>query len=117
MLRTERDYILRMIAAAAAVAARLRERLTGGASAPEIAQQARAAQTALLGPETGLLRALDARSAAHAVGDRERIEAWVALIRVEADALDTAGDSGTAARLRARALTLEQLARPQKQER
>jgi hypothetical protein len=93
MLRTERDYILRMIAAAAAVAARLRERLVGGAQPDEIVKAVREAQIELLGPETGLLRALAPESAAHAIGDRERITAWADLLQLEADALARSGDS------------------------
>jgi hypothetical protein len=115
MLRTERDYILRMIAAAAAVAALLRERLVGGAQPDEIVKAARAAQIELLGPETGLLRALDPASAAHAVGDRERIMAWVDLLRVEAEALAKAGDSG-GDDLARRAAALSQLASAKKEQ-
>ncbi|HYC53216.1 MAG TPA: hypothetical protein VEB19_19085 [Gemmatimonadaceae bacterium] len=91
MLRTEKDYIMRMIAAAAATVARLRERLTGGAEPTEIVDEVRAAQTALLGPETLLLRALDPASAAHAIGDADRLRAWAELLVLEAEALRKAG--------------------------
>jgi hypothetical protein len=91
MLRTERDYILRMIAAAAAAVARLRARLLGGAQPDEIIQEVRAAQVELLGKEVGLLRALDAASASHAVGDKDRLKAWADLLRVEAEAHRAAG--------------------------
>lgn len=114
MLRSERDYILRMIAAAAAVAGRLRERLTGGASGTEVAQEARAAQTELLGKESTLLRTLDPQSAAHAIGDRERLEAWIDLLRVEAQAIAASGDSDRADALERRVATLQELARAKK---
>ena len=91
MLRSEKDYILRMIAAAAAAVARLRERLTGGAQPTEIVAEARAAQGELLGPEIALLRALDPASAAHAIGDADRLRAWAELLLIEAEALRKAG--------------------------
>lgn len=91
MLRSEKDYILRMIAAAAAAVARLRERLTGGAQPAEIVAEARAAQGELLGPEVALLRALDPASAAHAVGDADRLRSWADLLLIEAEALRKAG--------------------------
>lgn len=92
MLRYERDYIMRMIAAAAAAVARLRERLNSGAAPDEIVREARVAQSALLGNEAVLLRALDASSAAHTIGDPERLAAWADLLRLEAEALEKAGD-------------------------
>ena len=91
MLRSEKDYIMRMIAAAAAAVARLRERLTGGAQPAEIVAEARAAQGELLGPEVALLRALDPVSAAHAIGDEDRLRAWADLLLIEAEALRKAG--------------------------
>ena len=91
MLRSEKDYILRMIAAAAAAVARLRERLSGGAQPAEIVAEARAAQGELLGPEIALLRALDPASAAHAIGDEDRLRAWADLLLIEAEALRKAG--------------------------
>jgi hypothetical protein len=96
MLRSEKDYIMRMIAAAAAAVARLRERLTGGAAPEEVVQEARAAQTALLGPEALLLRALDPASAAHAIGDPDRLRAWADLLLIEAEALRKAGSNSEA---------------------
>jgi hypothetical protein len=112
MLRYERDYIMRMIAAAAAAVARLRERLTGGAPADDVVREARAAQTALLGKEASLLRALDPASAAHAIGDPERLEAWSALLCVEAEALRVTGDESGAEQTLKRASALSELAKP-----
>ena len=110
MLRYERDYILRMIAAAAAAVARLRERLRGGDAPEAIVSEARAAQTALLGNEATLLRALDPASAAHAIGDRDRLAAWAELVRLEGEALRASGDLEAAARAEARARSLAGLA-------
>ena len=106
MLRYERDYIMRMIAAAAAAVARLRERLSGGAEPDAIAREAQAAQTALLGNEATLLRALDAKSAAHAIGDGERVGAWAQLLLVESEAMRQMRDIDGADRLRKRAQQL-----------
>ena len=106
MLRDERDYILRMIAAAAAAVARLRGKLAGGEAAAEVVQLARAAQGELLGKDAALLRALDPASAARMLG-AERIPAWADLLQVEAEALRANGraDDAAAAESRASALT------------
>lgn len=109
MLRDERDYILRMIAAAAAAVARLRQRLTGGGagSAAEVVHAARAAQTELLGKDASLLRAVDPASAAQMLGGVERLPAWVELLKLEADALRADGKTAEADALEQRARTLE----------
>jgi hypothetical protein len=108
MLRDERDYLLRMIAIAAAAAARLRQRLAGGGPADEVVQEARAAQVELLGKDATLLRMLDPVSAVHALADPKRLEPWAALMRVEADALRAAGRDAEAAVLEAKAAHLVQ---------
>lgn len=103
MLRSERDYMLRMIAAAAAMVARLRERLAGGGvAADQVVQDARAAQEELLGRDAGLLRALDPASAAQLIADAAFVQAWADLMRVEADALRAAGRADDAAAVDAR---------------
>lgn len=99
MLRDQRDYLLRMIEQAAAAVARLRQRLLGGEPPEEIARDARAAQVELLGNDAPMLMMLDARSAAHALGDKDRIAAWAELLRVEAIALRDAGRTVEAERL------------------
>lgn len=106
----ERDYILRMIAAAAAIARRLRERLAAGESADEIARDARAAQGELLGRDAMLIAQLDAASAAGLLRDVRRIAQWVELLRVEAAAQHAAGRDGAASTLEQRADALEQAA-------
>lgn len=92
-VRDERDYILRMIAVAAAAVARLRKLLTDGVNAAEIAREARSEQEKLLGKDANLLNALDAASAASFMANRETLGVWAELIRVEADALREAGES------------------------
>ena len=91
MLRDERDYLLRTIAAAAAAVARLREKLVGGGSAEDVIREVRDAQGELLGRDATLLRMLDPRSAAQTLGDDKRLEQWIALMKVEAEALRLAG--------------------------
>ena len=103
MLRDERDYILRMIAAAAAAVTALRSRLAGGGSPDEIVRDAQAAQGELLGKDAQLLRMLDPGSAAHALGDPDRLREWAELLRVEAEAHRIAGREAQAAMLEGRA--------------
>lgn len=107
MLRREQDYILRMIAAAAAAVARLRERLVGGAQPDEIVRESRAAQTEVLGKDAGILRPLDPASAVQLLADKKRLEVWADLLRVEAEAHRKAGrvDDAVALERRADALT------------
>ncbi len=105
MLRDERDYLLRMIQAAAATAARLRERLAGGGSADEVAAQARQAQGELLGQDAALLSAVDPRTAATMVS-AEKLKAWAALLDVEAAALAAQGKADEAAALEQRRAAL-----------
>ena len=96
MLRDQRDYLMRMIEQAAAAVVRLRQRLFGGDPAEEIVQEARAAQVELLGKDGPMLAMLDARSAAHVLGDPQRLEQWAALLAVEAEAHRKAGRTAEA---------------------
>lgn len=102
MLRDERDYLLRMIAVAAAAVARLREKLVGGGSADEVVREVRQAQGELLGRDGSLLRMLDPRSAVQTLGDDKRLEQWMELMRVEAEALRAAGRDQEAGALEVR---------------
>ena len=106
MLQDKRDYLLRMIAIAAAAVARLRERLSGGDPPEEIVQAAREAQGELLGKDAMMLRMLDPASAAHVLGDPQRVTQWAELLRVEAEAHRKAGRESEAAALEARAAAL-----------
>jgi hypothetical protein len=90
-IRDERDYLLRMIAVAAAAVARLRKLLMEGGNAAQIAREARSEQDKLLGRDANLLNALDAASAASFMANKEVLAEWVELIRVEAEALRAAG--------------------------
>ena len=99
MLRSERDYIMRMIALAAAAVARLREKLAAGAKPAEVAKEARDAQGELLGKDLAIYRALDGASAAKLIGDKETMRVWADLLELEADALAADGELEEAERL------------------
>jgi len=102
------DYLLRLLRQAAEALRRLREALTGEASAGEIDRDADAAIGALLGPRYALLSSLDAKSAAALIADPRRMELWVGLIRVQAEARRRLHDDDGAATLDRRADSLEQ---------
>ena|SRR5688572_2730227 len=101
MLRSERDYIMRMIALAAAAVARLREKLAAGAKPAEVVNEARDAQGQLLGRDLAIYRALDGASAAKLIGDKETMRAWGDLLELEAEALRADGQHAEAERLEA----------------
>lgn len=101
MLRSERDYIMRMIALAAAAVARLREKLAAGAKPADVVNEARDAQGQLLGRDLAIYRALDGASAAKLIGDKETMRAWADLLELEADALRADGQNAEAERLEA----------------
>lgn len=111
-VRDEQDYLLRMIAAAAAIVARLRGKLTGvgGGTAAEVIQEARKAQSELLGKDFMLLRAMDPPTAARLLGP-DRLPAWADLLLVEAQALRADGHGAEATALEARAKALAALKR------
>lgn len=110
-VRDERDWILRMIAAAAAIVAKLRGQLAGGASeADAVVKAARSAQTELLGKDAPLLRALDPATAA-SVLDAGRLMAWADLLQVEGDGWRLAGKLDEALEAEGRAGALRALAR------
>lgn len=101
------DYLLRMIAQAAAALRRMREKLIGGGSADEVLRDAGAAIGELLGPQRMLLERLDASSAASIVGNADTVRAWSMFLLLQAEAEALRGNRTEAARLssRARALT------------
>ena len=105
------DYLLRMIQQVAAALRRLRERVNGGALPDETMRDAGAAIGELLGPQHSLMELLDAKSASALAGDYERLELWVQLIRLQAEAAHAANDVARAEKLSARANALE-AARP-----
>lgn len=107
------DWLLRLIQQMAALARRLRERLTGAGDdeAAAVEREAADAVATLLGPQAPLLHALDAGSAVRLAGGAERVAAWIALLRVQADAARTRADADRAARLDTRIAALEQARR------
>ena len=106
------DYLLRLVAQAAAALRRLRERLVGGDAPAEIVEEARAAQRELLGKDVSLLRALEPATAAGLVGDRRRIALGAELVRVEGAALRREARDAEGAALEARADALARLGDP-----
>jgi hypothetical protein len=109
-VRDERDYILRMIAAAAAMVARLRGKLKDGGRAEDVVAEARTAEGELLGEDSALLRAMDPATAARILGP-DRIPAWADLLLVEAQALRADGHDLEAIAIEARATALAALKR------
>jgi hypothetical protein len=97
------DYLMRLIQQVAATLRRLRERVGDGALPEETSRDAGAAIGELLGPQRSLMEMLDAKSAAALAGDYERLELWVQLIRLQADAARDSNDTARADRLTARA--------------
>jgi hypothetical protein len=94
----QEDYILRMIRLSFQVVQRLRARLLGGpAEADEVVREARDAQGELLGPMWEVIARVDADTAVGLIRDRERLEAWAELLRVEAEGLRLGGDEAGAA--------------------
>lgn len=97
------DYLLSQLRQAAEALRRLREALTGEASAESVDRAADEAIGELLGPRYQLLSSLDPMSAASLVADPRRIELWSDLIRVQAAARRRSGDESGAAVLEKRA--------------
>lgn len=88
------DYILRMIRQAFDVLRRLRAKLLDDPSAAEeVLRDAREAQAEFLGPSFGAMTMVDADTAVGLLRDRERLEAWAELLRLEAEAHRALGDA------------------------
>lgn len=102
------DYLLRLIQQVAATLRRLREMASGGALPEDTMRDANAAIGELLGPQRAMMEMLDAKSASALVGDYERLELWVALLRLQADAARKINSVVQADKLEARATALEQ---------
>lgn len=101
------DYLLRLIQQVAAMLRALRERAEGGANPEEVSRDAGAAIGELLGPQRSLMEMLDAKSAAALAGDPDKLDLWIALIRMQAESASKLNDPAKAARLTARADALE----------
>lgn len=101
------DYLLRLIQQVAAMLRALRERVEGGANAEEVSRDAGAAIGELLGPQRSLMEMLDAKSASALAGDPDKLDLWIALIRLQAESATRLNDAAKAARLTSRADALE----------
>ena len=109
----QRDYILRLLEQAAAVARRLRELLTGNAASPsEIEAQARAAQGELFGETWALIQLVDVSTAIGLIRDARQLALWAELLRIEAEANRRLGDHQRAQDLEARAAKIAEAAPP-----
>jgi len=103
-----RDYVERLIEELARVVSDLVARLrVGPPAAAEVTREVRAAQDQLLGPLAATLPRVDAASAVALLRDARRVEAYVSLLRVEAEARRLAGEETGAEELAARARALE----------
>ena len=108
------DYLLRLIQQLAGALGRLRERLGGPTAvveADDVAREAGAEISRLLGPQAPLLQQLDAASAVRIVADPQRVALWVAFLRVQAEAHRLRGGVDAAQRVEARAVALEHAAK------
>ena len=93
----QEDYLVRLIRQAFDVLRRLRAKLMGDPLAADaVVRGAREAQGELLGPLFGAMTMVDPDTAVGLMRDRERLEAWVELMRLEAEALRAAGDAAGA---------------------
>ncbi|MEP6765278.1 MAG: hypothetical protein ABJB66_13255 [Gemmatimonadaceae bacterium] len=103
------DYFMRMIQQVAATLRRLREKLEGGAPGDEVMRDANAAIVELLGTQRSMLEMLDANSAAALIGDADKLDLWIALLKFQSEVAEPV----KAARLLARANALS-VAAPKK---
>jgi hypothetical protein len=103
----QRDYILRLIEQAAAVARRLRQLLGRGTrDAVAVAEEARAAQAALFADTWMLLQRVDVATATALVRDPRQLAVWAELLRIEAQANRAMGDEERAMQLETRAAAI-----------
>ena len=101
----QRDYVLRLIQQLAQALARIAGLKRSGRLDEALDDVGRTLDD-LLGPLRGTLDAIDARSAARLLTDRERIEAYALLTAEEASILEMMGDTSRAAHRARRALAL-----------
>jgi hypothetical protein len=107
MPSSQSDYILRLIEEIGAALRRLRERLARGVPvAPDVVDEAERLQAQLFGPLWPTLRMVDSATAAGLVPDHRRLELWLELLHLQADATRLAGDHGAALSLARRAAEL-----------
>ncbi|HST61418.1 MAG TPA: hypothetical protein VLK84_22120 [Longimicrobium sp.] len=99
------DYLLRMIQQMGAVLARMLG-LKNGGQVQEALQTLDDAEGELLGPMAQVVPRLDSATAAHVLGEPQRIAAWARLLHERADLLRMAGDDAGARLAAQRAVEL-----------
>jgi hypothetical protein len=111
-ISSREDYLLRVIRQMGAVLARMLG-LKNGGQVQEALQTLDDAQGELLGPLAEVVPRLDSATAAHVLGEPQRIAAWARLLHERADLMRRAGDPAGAevAAQRARELADEAWAR------
>ncbi len=100
------DFFMRMILQVAATLRRLREKLKGGAPSEEVMRDANAAIAELLGAQRSMLEMLDAKSAAALIGDADKLDLWIGLLKFQSEIAEPV----QAARLLARGNALAEAA-------
>jgi hypothetical protein len=111
-ISSREDYLLRIIRQMGAVLARMLG-LKNGGQVQEALQTLDDAEGELLGPMAQVVPRLDSATAAHVLGEPQRIAAWARLLHERAGLLRMAGDEAGAALTagRARELAAEAQAR------
>lgn len=99
------DLLLRLIRQMGAVMARMLG-LKNGGQVQEALQTLDDAEGELLGPMAQVVPRLDSATAAHVLGEPQRIAAWARLLHERADLLRIAGDDAGASLAARRALEL-----------
>lgn len=111
-ISSREDFLLRMIRQMGAVLARMLG-LKNGGQVQEALQTLDDAEGELLGPMAQVVPRLDSATAAHVLGEPQRVAAWARLLHERADLLRLAGDETGASLVsqRARELAAEAQAR------
>lgn len=99
------DYLLRMIRELGAVVARMLGQKSGGQLHAAM-QTLEEGEGELLGPLAAVVPRVDSATAAHIIGDPQKIAAWARLLHERADLLRLAGDEAGAGLAAARAAEL-----------
>ena len=94
-ISSREDYLLRIIRQMGAVLARMLG-LKNGGQVQEALQTLDDAEGELLGPQADVVPRLDSATAAHVLGEPQRIAAWARLLHERADLLRLAGDEAGA---------------------
>lgn len=94
-ISSREDYLLRMIRQMGAVLARMLG-LKNGGQVQEALRTLDDAEGELLGPMAQVVPRLDPATAAHVLGEPQRIAAWARLLHERADLLRQAGDAAGA---------------------